>query len=54
MIGIYSKNRTEWFLIDIALWMNSVTNIPFYDTLGEGSFEFIFNQTNIRTLSLSN
>jgi long-subunit acyl-CoA synthetase (AMP-forming) len=33
-IGIYSKNRYEWFLTDWACILFGITTIPLYETLG--------------------
>ena len=33
-IGIYSKNRWEWLVADIACILYGLTIIPLYDTLG--------------------
>jgi len=49
-IGIYSKNREEWLITDIACWYCSVTCVPLYDTLGEESIAWIFEQTELSTV----
>ena len=33
-IGIFSKNRPEWTLVDIACMIYGLTSVPLYDTLG--------------------
>jgi long-subunit acyl-CoA synthetase (AMP-forming) len=33
-IGIYSKNRYEWFVTDWACVLFGITTVPLYDTLG--------------------
>lgn len=53
-VGIFSKNRLEWILTDIACWMSSITNIPLYDTLGEDGICWIVEQTKLTTIFLSN
>ncbi len=53
LIGIYSKNREEWAITDFACWMMSVTNVPLYDTLGEESICWTFEQTSLKTIFLS-
>ena len=50
LIGIYSKNREEWLITDIASWMMSITNVPLYDTLGEESICWTFEQTQMSTI----
>jgi long-chain acyl-CoA synthetase len=52
-MGIYSKNREEWVLTDIANMKNSVVTIAFYDTLGHASVEFVINQTKLTSISCS-
>ena len=52
-IGIYSKNREEWFFTDVACWMINVTNVPLYDTLGEESICWTFEQTLLSTIFLA-
>jgi long-chain acyl-CoA synthetase len=34
LIGIYSKNRTEWMITDIACVLFGLVSVPLYDTLG--------------------
>jgi long-chain acyl-CoA synthetase len=34
LVGVYSKNRYEWFLADWAFALFGITNVPLYDTLG--------------------
>lgn len=53
LVGIYSKTREEWLLTDIACWMMSITNIPLYDTLGEESICWTFEQTLLTTIFLT-
>eukprot|EP00831_Metopus_contortus_P073108 TRINITY_DN66685_c0_g1_i2.p1 TRINITY_DN66685_c0_g1~~TRINITY_DN66685_c0_g1_i2.p1 ORF type:complete len:180 (-),score=30.30 TRINITY_DN66685_c0_g1_i2:69-608(-) len=52
-IGIYSKTREEWLMTDIACWMISATSVPLYDTLGEDSIDWIFEQTSLCLLYTS-
>lgn len=52
MLGIYSRNRSEWCITDVACVINSVVSIPLYDTLGDNSVSFITNQTEITTIAL--
>ena len=35
VIGLYSKNRKEWTLIDAAAAYGNITTVPLYDTLGK-------------------
>jgi long-chain acyl-CoA synthetase len=43
-LGIYSKNRPEWIIADLAATANSVTIVPLYDTLGPNAVQFILTQ----------
>lgn len=52
-VGIYSKNREEWSLTDFACWMTTVTNVPLYDTLGEDSICWTFEQTQLSSIFLA-
>lgn len=45
MIGIFSKNREEWLLLDIANTLYGNTMIPLYDTLGLESIPYILEHT---------
>jgi len=49
-IGIYSKNREEWIVTDLAAHLNSVTVVTFYDTLGESTIQYILEQTKLTTI----
>ncbi len=53
LLGIYSKNREEWVITDFACWMMSITSVPLYDTLGEESISWTFEQTELATIFLS-
>lgn len=52
-IGIYSRNCAEWFITDLACQRSSVTSVAFYTSLGDKSFEHIFNQTKVDTMFVS-
>ena len=47
--AVYSKNNTQYLVMDIAMTMQGITTVPIYDTLGEDATGFIFNQTKIKT-----
>ncbi|GMT23651.1 hypothetical protein PFISCL1PPCAC_14948, partial [Pristionchus fissidentatus] len=34
IIGIFSKNRPEWIMVELATFANSMVNSPLYETLG--------------------
>lgn len=42
-LGIFSKNREEWAVIDLACMRNSVTVVPFFDSLGPEALSFVIN-----------
>ena len=42
-MGIYSKNREEWILTELAGISQGVTTVSLYDTLGPDSVEFVIN-----------
>eukprot|EP00826_Nyctotherus_ovalis_P009887 TRINITY_DN1261_c0_g1_i9.p1 TRINITY_DN1261_c0_g1~~TRINITY_DN1261_c0_g1_i9.p1 ORF type:complete len:583 (-),score=180.63 TRINITY_DN1261_c0_g1_i9:122-1870(-) len=52
-VGLFSKNRLEWIVTDIACWMTSVTSFPFYATLGEDGICHIVDQGEFATIFLS-
>lgn len=48
--GIYSKNREEWVISDLASHCDSVTIVTIYDTLGDRAIQFILEQTQLLTM----
>jgi len=52
-VGLYSRNRIEWQLVSEACNTQSMVTISLYDSLGEGSSEYIINHGEIHTLCLS-
>jgi len=34
LLGVYAKNRYEWFIYDWACILFGYTTVPLYDTLG--------------------
>jgi long-chain acyl-CoA synthetase len=42
-LGIFAKNREEWAVIDLACMRNSVTIVPFFDSLGPEALSFVIN-----------
>jgi long-chain acyl-CoA synthetase len=45
MIGIFSKNRAEWSITDMAASLFKLTIIPIYDTLGDENITYVFKHT---------
>ena len=51
-MGIFSKNREEWAIIDIACMKACVTIVPFYESLGLNAVNFVINQTELTTICI--
>ena len=49
-IAVYSKNREEWMLVDIACVLYRLQIVSLYDSLGEQASVFILSQTNVKTI----
>ncbi|CAD6186308.1 unnamed protein product [Caenorhabditis auriculariae] len=47
-IGIYSKNRPEWIITELATYNFSNVIVPIYETLGSEASVFILNQADIQ------
>ncbi|VDM56638.1 unnamed protein product [Angiostrongylus costaricensis] len=47
-IGIYSKNRPEWIITELAAYNFSNVIVPIYETLGFAACVFILNQTEMQ------
>ena len=52
-VGVYSKNRYEWFMFDWACVLFGITSVPLYDTLGFENLTYCLNQTQMTTLFVS-
>ncbi|CAI4229472.1 unnamed protein product [Auanema sp. JU1783] len=46
-IGIYSKNRPEWIITELATYNYSNVIVPIYETLGSEACVYILNQAEI-------
>jgi len=46
-VGIWSANRPEWQLLDIALASYQKVSVSLYDTLGKDSVEYIINHAHL-------
>jgi len=51
-LGIFAKNKEEWAVIDLACMRNSVTIVPFFDSLGPDALTFVINQTELTTMCI--
>lgn len=40
MMGIFSKNRSEWIIQDIANYLYGFAMVPLYDTLGPENISY--------------
>lgn len=47
VFGIFSKNRVEWTLTDIASSLYGLTTIPIYDTLGDENITYVFEHARL-------
>jgi long-chain acyl-CoA synthetase len=52
-VGVYSKNREEYAVLDLSSAIFGYVTVPLYDTLGTEAISYILNQTNLETLFLS-
>lgn len=52
ILGIYSKNREEWAMTDIACILSNISTVAIYETLGDKSIEYVINQTEMETIAL--
>eukprot|EP00345_Euplotes_harpa_P010687 CAMPEP_0168355008 /NCGR_PEP_ID=MMETSP0213-20121227/24265_1 /TAXON_ID=151035 /ORGANISM="Euplotes harpa, Strain FSP1.4" /LENGTH=593 /DNA_ID=CAMNT_0008367077 /DNA_START=129 /DNA_END=1907 /DNA_ORIENTATION=+ len=53
VLGLFSKNREEWALTDIACVLANIVSVPIYDTLGVNGISHIIDQTEMETLCCS-
>ena len=51
-MGIFSKNREEWALIDFACLRSDITIVPFYDSLGKEALALVLNSTEVTTMCI--
>ncbi|KAF8630423.1 hypothetical protein AX15_002971 [Amanita polypyramis BW_CC] len=49
-VGIWSQNRPEWQIIDIALQSYQKVSVSLYDTLGKDSVEYIINHSHLTVI----
>ncbi|XP_076862076.1 long-chain-fatty-acid--CoA ligase 1b [Brachyhypopomus gauderio] len=49
-IGIFSQNRPEWTISELACYTYSLVAVPLYDTLGTDAISFIIDRTCISTV----
>ncbi|CAL1601303.1 unnamed protein product [Knipowitschia caucasica] len=49
-IGIFSQNRPEWSISELACYTQSLVAVPLYDTLGREAIGYILQQATISTV----
>ena len=52
-VGIFSKNRPEWAITDLACASQSLVSVALYDTLGADSTEYIVNHCEMEMVVCS-
>ena len=50
LVGIFANNCTEWVVSDLGCQMDTITTVTLYATLGPNAFNFICEQTEIKTI----
>jgi len=50
LVGIFSKNRYEWIVADMACMLYGMTIVPLYDTLGIDNLTYCLEHSGIKTL----
>lgn len=48
MIGIYSVNRYEWIVSEMAIYMSSCMNVPLYSTFSPSAIKLVLGETEMR------
>jgi long-chain acyl-CoA synthetase len=48
-IAVFSKNRVEWTLLDLACVLFGFTLVPIYDTLGPENIPYVLEHTRVET-----
>ncbi|CDJ58218.1 long chain acyl-CoA synthetase, putative, partial [Eimeria maxima] len=51
VLGIWSRTRMDWRLLDFAANYRGIVTVPLYDTLGEQSVKHIVQQTKMQVLA---
>ncbi|XP_071313141.1 long-chain-fatty-acid--CoA ligase 1-like [Trachinotus anak] len=49
-IGIFSQNRPEWTMSELACYTYSLVSVPLYDTLGTEAIAYIIDKASISTV----
>ncbi|CAK6446026.1 unnamed protein product [Pipistrellus nathusii] len=54
LIGVFSQNRPEWIIAELACYTYSMVVVPLYDTLGPGAIHYIINTADISIVIVDN
>ena len=54
MVGIYSENRPEWVIAELACIRESITIVPIFSRASPSYISGILDQTHVRTVFVSN
>ncbi|NEN22766.1 long-chain fatty acid--CoA ligase [Cryomorpha ignava] len=52
-IALISNNRPEWIITDLAILQIGAINVPMYPTISEKDYEFIFNDSEVKIVFVS-
>ena len=53
-VGIFSKNRVEWSIVDIAGILFKLVTIPIYDTLGDENISYVLKHCSLKAVFVDN
>lgn len=53
LLGVFSKNRVEWFVCEQAANAYAISLVPLYDTLGNDALAYILERTRMRIVACS-
>lgn len=52
-VGLISNNRPEWNFVDQGMLKAGLINVPIYPTISSADYEFIFNDSEIKAVFVS-
>ncbi|KAL8426736.1 hypothetical protein Efla_002250 [Eimeria flavescens] len=52
IIGVWSRSRMDWKLVEFAASYRGIVTVPLYDTLGEESVRFIVQRTQMQVVAV--
>ena len=50
-VGIFSKNREEWIITDLACTTQGIASVPLYEMLQESDLQVIVEETELRVIA---